>query len=62
MPDSQRQQELTSRVERREVGRELRKQAPRSSHGSWEPASDRPDPISLLQQQDQGRLQHLDIF
>jgi uncharacterized protein (DUF2252 family) len=37
----------------------LRKQIPRASHGDWSPAADRPDPIRLLQQGDQGRLQHL---
>jgi uncharacterized protein (DUF2252 family) len=36
-----------------------RKQAPRSSHGEWSPAPDRPDPLDLLQAQDEGRLQHL---
>jgi uncharacterized protein (DUF2252 family) len=42
-----------------ELGRDFRKQVPRSSHGDWTPASDRPNPISLLQAQDKGRLQHL---
>lgn len=44
---------------RRAAGKALRRQVPRRSHGEWAPASDRPDPIALLQQQDQGRLQHL---
>jgi uncharacterized protein (DUF2252 family) len=38
---------------------EMRKSAPRSSHGEWAPAADRPDPLSLLQAQDKGRLQRL---
>ena len=46
-------------AERRTTGKRLRKQVPRSSHGDWVAASDRPDPIGLLQQQDEGRLQHL---
>jgi uncharacterized protein (DUF2252 family) len=37
----------------------LRGQVPRGSHGAWTPASDRPDPISLLQAQDEGRIEHL---
>lgn len=41
------------------LGKRFRKQSPRSSHGEWAPAADRPDPISLLQAQDAGRLQHL---
>ena len=45
--------------ERAAVGKSLRKQVPRSSHGEWVPAADRPDPIELLQKQDEGRLAHL---
>ena len=37
----------------------MRRQIPRSSHGDWVPAPDRPDPLSLLQAQDKGRLQYL---
>ena len=47
------------RSRQRQIGKKGRKQAPRSSHGNWVPASDRPDPIDLLQQQDKGRLQRL---
>ncbi len=47
-------------VEERTVfGKSLRKVVPRSSHGNWTPAPARPNPISLLQEQDRGRLQHL---
>jgi uncharacterized protein (DUF2252 family) len=46
-------------TERQQMGKRARTEAPRSSHGDWRPAPDRPDPISLLQAQDQGRLQHL---
>ena len=45
--------------ERMSAGRALRRQSPRSSHGAWAPAADRPDPISLLQTQDKHRLQEL---
>jgi uncharacterized protein (DUF2252 family) len=41
---------------RRAVGRSLRERVPRSSHAAWSPAADRPDPISLLQEQDHSRL------
>jgi uncharacterized protein (DUF2252 family) len=49
----------SSPQERTLQGKSLRKQAPRSSHGDWAPAADRPDPLSLLQAQDEGRIQHL---
>ncbi|GAG53349.1 unnamed protein product, partial [marine sediment metagenome] len=45
--------------ERRSQGKQLRKQTPRSSHGDWTPADDRPDPVRQLQMQDTGRIQHL---
>lgn len=45
--------------ERRKAGKALRKQVPRSSHGEWAMAPDRPDPLSLLQAQDEGRIQKL---
>jgi len=45
--------------ERVALGKSRRKQVPRSSHGEWTPAPDRPDPISLLQAQDEGRVQRL---
>ena len=32
-------------------GRLRARQAPRSSHGKWEPAPDRPDPVALLEEQ-----------
>ena len=51
-------QELT-RAERRQKGRSLREKSPRTSHGDWQPAADRPNPLDLLQAQDEGRLQRL---
>ena len=45
--------------ERHTIGKDLRNKVPRSSHYDWSPASDRPDPLDLLQAQDQDRLQHL---
>jgi uncharacterized protein (DUF2252 family) len=49
----------THRASNKHKGKSQRRQTPRSSHGVWQPAPDRPDPIDLLQQQDEGRLQHL---
>lgn len=43
----------------RAQGKSLRKQVSRSTHGEWTPSTDRPDPIALLQGQDNDRLQHL---
>jgi len=45
--------------QRAELGRSLREQTPRSSHGEWSAASDRPDPVSLLEDQNNGRLDWL---
>ena len=44
---------------RRATGRALRKQVKRSSHGSWSPAPDRPDPLALLEAQNTTRLPEL---
>jgi uncharacterized protein (DUF2252 family) len=51
--------ETSNRKERRKIGKTRREDVPLKSHGGWMPATDRPDPISLLQAQDDGRLQHL---
>jgi len=48
-----------TRVERRAHGEARQYQAPLATHGEWQPAADRPDPLALLRQQDEGRLQHL---
>src|SRR5436189_3114335 len=42
-----------------ERGRAARKTAPRSAHGDWEPAADRPDPIAVLTAQAASRVQEL---
>ena len=44
---------------RRDAGKALRKQVSRRSHAKWSPAADRPDPISLLEEQNRTRLEHL---
>ena len=40
-------------------GKAARVEAPRSSHGKWEPAADRPDPVALLQEQAGSRVPEL---
>src|SRR5689334_20241180 len=45
--------------ERAELGRNARSTAPRSSHADWTPASDRPDPIDLLEEQAAARVPEL---
>ena len=46
-------------ADRRAAGRALRKEMPRSSHAEWSPASKRPDPISLLEEQNVSRQAQL---
>jgi len=40
-------------------GRLARNDAPRSSHARWKPAPDRPDPVALLEEQAESRVQEL---
>jgi uncharacterized protein (DUF2252 family) len=47
---------LEERVAR---GKAARVGAPRSSHGAWAPAQDRPDPIALLEKQGENRVAEL---
>jgi uncharacterized protein (DUF2252 family) len=44
-------------AERSGRGKAARREVPRSSHGEWEPAGDRPDPIALLEEQARSREQ-----
>src|SRR6266704_4002187 len=46
-------------ADRRAAGRALRKEVPRSSHAEWSPASERPDPIRLLEEQNLTRQAQL---
>lgn len=41
---------------RQDLGRSLRRQVPRSSHGEWSPPHDRPDPVALIEEQNADRL------
>jgi uncharacterized protein (DUF2252 family) len=46
-------------AERAAAGKSARKGAPRSSHGAWEPAPDRLDPVEILERQAKSRLPEL---
>ena len=48
-----------SRAERYAMGKSLREKCPRASHAAWQPAADRPDPVSLVLKADEGRLPEL---
>ena len=48
-----------SRAERSAAGKALRSKAPRTSHGEWASATDRPDPISLLEEENRTRVPEL---
>lgn len=48
-----------SRAELLAQGKALRQQCPRSSHALWNPPTDRPDPVRLIEQSNEGRLPEL---
>jgi uncharacterized protein (DUF2252 family) len=50
---------LTSRAQRYAAGKALRADASRSSHAQWAPDTERPDPISLLEEANKTRLGQL---
>ena len=60
MPKQPIDQQQLSVEERSAQGKSLREQVPRSSHGDWTPALDRPDPLQLLHAQDEGRFDFAD--
>jgi len=47
------------RSERYEIGKQLRKNCPRSSHAQWKPATNRPDPVDLIVLSNKGRIPKL---
>lgn len=51
--------ELATPAERKARGRALRKSVPRKSQGQWSPPEDRADPVTVITEQDDGRLQWL---
>lgn len=46
-------------AERYAAGKALRAHCPRSSHARWEPVPDRPDPLSILEESNRTRVEHL---
>ncbi len=50
---------LTTRAERYAAGKARRSEVPRSSHAEWAPDPERPDPISILEEANKTRLEHL---
>jgi uncharacterized protein (DUF2252 family) len=48
-----------SPTERAAAGKAGRERAPRSSHGDWKPATDRPDPVDVLERQAADRVAEL---
>jgi uncharacterized protein (DUF2252 family) len=59
LPVDQHSRQRGSVEDRRDAGKALRKQVSRRSHAEWSPAADRPDPISLLMEQNRTRLEYL---
>jgi len=54
------QQTHTQRVEARiTAGKRLRERTPRKSHAGWNPPENRPDPVDLLIENSQGRMEEL---
>src|SRR5262249_14702120 len=47
------------RADRIGAGRALRKEGPRSSHGDWGPAANRPDPVAVPEEQGTSRVAEL---
>jgi uncharacterized protein (DUF2252 family) len=47
------------RADRIAAGRELRRDVPRSNHGDWQAAADRPDPVAVLEAQGESRVTEL---
>jgi len=48
-----------STEEREAAGKALREKVPRASHALYKPSADRPDPVSILEKQNEGRVPKL---
>ncbi len=59
LPIDEHSHQIGSVEYRRDAGKTLRKKVSRRSHAEWSPAADRPDPISLLEEQNRTRLDYL---
>mgnify|MGYP006266904811 CR=1 FL=1 len=53
------QSQFRSRTERIETGKSLRDKLPRSTHATWQPPTNRRDPIDVLEESNQDRLPEL---
>jgi uncharacterized protein (DUF2252 family) len=53
------EQEAQTLADHRAAGRAIRDNVPRSSHAIWTPDAHRPEPLSLLEEQNRTRLPHL---
>jgi uncharacterized protein (DUF2252 family) len=51
--------EANGRVDSRIRGKRARERTPRSTHGRWEPAADRRDPVAILEDQAADRVEEL---
>jgi uncharacterized protein (DUF2252 family) len=49
----------SSPADRAAIGKDVRKEAPRSSHAEWNPPPDRRSPVDVLCEQDEARVQEL---
>jgi uncharacterized protein (DUF2252 family) len=52
-------QRPVERAERYALGRALRHRVPRSSLADWAPPADRPDPVRMIMENHEGRIEHL---
>ena len=50
---------IPPRAEREALGKEMRQRVPRSVHGRWRAAPDRPDPVDVIRARNRGRQQRL---
>ena len=46
-------------ADRAALGKAARAEVPRSSHGDWAPAADRPDPLAVIEAEDADRVPEL---
>jgi uncharacterized protein (DUF2252 family) len=49
----------STEAERAAVGKAARRTAPRRGHATWDPGADRPDPLSVLEAQEESRVPEL---
>src|SRR6478672_12373584 len=59
LPDTPRTIAHLTPEERVARGKAARNEVPRSSHGTWEPEANRPDPVTLLEEQAKTRVPEL---